>query len=256
MTYDHVQESLSSLQGLQTAVRPGLSSLRTVCKVRGQWPDQISHPNLLTETIRRFRRSCEYEDAVDSDAARPPEPEPLFAPEVTSLSQLKNSIVRRLQPLKPEDFTAYSRSPELWFPVAEGFQTKLHSTWDNTSLDIALLCLSILLLTTIPSSSAKDTGNVSKFEELYLQMKSSLALAEGLGLNSITLVQTRILTTLFEVSHGFYPAAYISIGSTLRAADALEGHPTAELSPAHRSSETPSFEETTLMWCGILVLDV
>jgi hypothetical protein len=192
----------------------------------------------------------------DPNAATSPGPESLLALERTSLSQLKNALVRRLQPLKPEDFTAYSRSPELWFPIAQGFQDKIRSTWDETSLDIAFLCLSIVLLTTFPSSSAKNSGGASKFESLYLQLKGSLALAEGLGLNSIALVQTRILMTLFEISHGFYPAAYIYMGTTLRAAEALEAHPTAEMSPLYCSSEPVSDEETVLMWCGILVLDM
>jgi hypothetical protein len=158
--------------------------------------------------------------------------------------------------LKPEDFTAYSGSTELWFPVASNFQGKLRPTWDETSLDVVLLCLSIVLLTSLPSPSARSIGEVGKFEALYHQTKSCLALAEGLGLNSIVLVQSRILTTLFEVSHGFYPAAYISIGATLRAADALEAHPGAGVSPSYRSSEPASDEEKVLMWCGILVLDV
>jgi len=61
--------------------------------------------------------------------------------------------------------------------------------------------------------------------------------------------------TLFEVAHGFYPAAYISIGATVRAADALEIHPVAETSPSYSLDDDEKREETVLTWCGILILD-
>lgn len=61
--------------------------------------------------------------------------------------------------------------------------------------------------------------------------------------------------TLFEVAHGFYPAAYISLGATVRAADALEVHPVIDISPLHHSNDETKRIETVLTWCGILILD-
>ena len=90
---------------------------------------------------------------------------------------------------------------------------------------------------------------------MYLYIKSSLASAEGLGINSFMIVQSRILVTLFEVGHGFYPAAYISIGATIRAADALEIRPWADASPSPSPNEEEKREETILIWCGIIILD-
>ncbi|KAI0123778.1 hypothetical protein BJ170DRAFT_687030 [Xylariales sp. AK1849] len=82
-----------------------------------------------------------------------------------------------------------------------------------------------------------------------------MASAEGLGINSLLIVQSRILVTLFEVAHGFYPAAYISIGATVRAAEALEVHPGADTSPSHSVDDGARREEEVMTWCGILILD-
>lgn len=179
-----------------------------------------------------------------------------LASEPVALRHLKDAVIHKLEPFTPESaLSAYHQAIEPWFPIASKVQSRLRPTWDETSLDVALLCLSILLLTTSPSSTANNKGETSEFETLYLQTKSSLALAEGLGFNSIPIVQSRILITLFEVSHGFYPAAYISIAATMRAVDALEVHPNGDALQPPLSDGAVSQEETILIWCGIVVLD-
>jgi hypothetical protein len=215
---------------------------------------------LLTETACRFGRRCEYGVSAASRLGPTPSQSPgsetSLASELVTPSDLKNAVISKLEPFTPESTVlAYHQAIEPWFPIASKLQGRLGPTWDETSLDVALLCLSILLLTTCPSSTAKSDGNTSELETLYLQTKSSLALAEGLGFNSFPIVQSRILITLFEVGHGFYPAAYISIGATLRAADALEVHPKGDSLQPDYSDGAVSHEETVFIWCGILVLD-
>ena len=61
--------------------------------------------------------------------------------------------------------------------------------------------------------------------------------------------------TLFEVVHGYYPAAYISIGGAYRAADALEIYSRAVVSTSHSFDDNMIREETISNWCGILILD-
>lgn len=215
---------------------------------------------LLTETACRLGRRCEYEVSkvlrLGSTPSQSPGPETFLDSGPITPSTLKNTVIHKLEPLTPESaFSAYHQAIEPWFPIVSKVQGRLRPTWDETSLDVALLCLSILLLTTSPSSIAKREGDTSEFETLYLQTKSSLALAEALGFNSVPIVQSRILITLFEVSHGFYPAAYISIGAAVRAVDALEVHPNGNALQPHCSDRSASHEETILIWSGILVLD-
>ena len=87
---------------------------------------------------------------------------------------------------------------------------------------------------------------------MYLKSKAWISLLEGAGLNSINFVKARLVVNIFEVSHGLYPAAYLSIAATVRAADALaifhhegESQPLAETDPS----------EYRIMWCGIAVID-
>ena len=173
-------------------------------------------------------------------------------------SLLKNAIIQKLGPLTPEDtLSAYCRAIEPWFPIVSTsrLRSRLPLTWDEAPLDVALLCLSIILLTTTPPSAPEDENDPSEFKSLYLYTKSSMISTEGLGINSFLIVQSRILVTLFEVAHGYYPAAYISIGATVRAVDALEIHPGADAAPSHFLDDEAKREETVLTWCGILVLD-
>lgn len=131
----------------------------------------------------------------------------------------------------------------------------LRHRWDEASLDFSLLCLSIILLTTTPPSSPEDDSNPSEFKSLYFCFKSLISLVEGLGVNSLEILQARTLVTLFEVAHGFYPAAHISIGSIVRAADALVVHPSEENPLSHHSSDEAKREDGILTWCGITSLD-
>jgi hypothetical protein len=211
-------------------------------------------------TARRFGRRCEYEASEVSGLGSTPCQSPAAATFLTleriTAKTLKTALIQKLEPFTPGSaVSAYHQAIEPWFPVISELGSRVPVTWEETSLDIALLCLSILLFTTNPSITATNDHDASGLVDLYLQTKSSLAFAEGLGLNSVPIAHGRILLTLFEVSHGFYPAAYISIGATLRAVDALEVHPIEDAVKLYCSAEAITYEETVLIWCGILVLD-
>jgi hypothetical protein len=208
---------------------------------------------LLTETSCRANQRCEYENLNASflDPTR----RASLSPQALAINNLKDSIVHELDQLTPElALLAYQNSLEPWFPIAYNLQDRLRPAWEEVTLDVALLCQTIRLINTSPSPKLEHDGS-SQFTHNHLQAKSCLALAEGLGLNSLVLVQSRILLTLFEVSHGLYPAAYMSISSTLRAMDALEIHPTEEALQRKWLNGITSQEETILTWSGILVLD-
>lgn len=191
-----------------------------------------------------------------------PTPSPSPRPEIShslgpfTPSHLQDAIIQRLGVLEPEDIiSAYCREVEPWLPIISVSRLRdwLPLTWSEAPIDIALLCISIVLLTTTPPSAPEDENDPSEFKALYLFVKTCIASTEGLGLNSLTLIQSRILVTLFEVAHGFYPAAYISISSIIRAADTLNDHTVGD--PLLQFHDGGNREETVLIWCGILVLD-
>jgi hypothetical protein len=187
-----------------------------------------------------------------------PRPEIFLGSGAFTPSHVKEAIIQKFGPLTPEDtLSAYCRKIEPWFPIVSisRLRSRIPRTWDEAPLEVALLCLSIILVTTTPPCSPEDEVDPSEFKSLYLYTKSSITSTEGLGLNSFLIVQSRILVTLFEVAHGFYPAAYISIGTTVRAADALEIHPGVDALPSHSLDDEAQREERVLTWCGILILD-
>jgi hypothetical protein len=47
---------------------------------------------------------------------------------------------------------------------------------------------------------------------------------EAVGIASVEMLQGRLLTSIFEIGHGLYPAAYISAGANVRAAVDLGAH--------------------------------
>ncbi|KAF4631364.1 hypothetical protein G7Y89_g6759 [Cudoniella acicularis] len=210
----------------------------------------------------RLRQTCKYELPRVSFSGPTPSPSP--RPEIFlgsgafTPSHLKDAIIQKLGPLTPEDtLSTYRRAIEPWFPIVSisRLRGRLPLTWDEAPLDVALLCLSIILLTTAPPSSLENDNDPSEFKSLYLYTKSSITSTEGLGINSFLIVQSRILVTLFEVAHGFYPAAYISIGATVRAADALKIHLGVDASPSRSLDDEAKREERVLTWSGILILD-
>jgi hypothetical protein len=175
-----------------------------------------------------------------------------------TLSRLKDAIIQKLGTLTLEDtLSAYYQTIEPWFPIISmsSPRSRFPLTWDDASLDVALLCLSIILLANTRPSSPEDDNDPFEFKSLYLFTKSSIASTEGLGINSFPIIQSRILVTLFEVAHGFYPAAYISIGATVRAADALGILPGADASNSYSLGNGAKLEEPVLIWCAILILD-
>ncbi|KIW29622.1 uncharacterized protein PV07_05425 [Cladophialophora immunda] len=176
---------------------------------------------------------------------------------------VKNAIVHRLGSLTLEDsLSTYHREIEPWFPIIS--TTSLHNrltqtcnTWGEVPLDIALLCISIILVATPPPASPENEHCLSDFKSTYCQVKTWISSTEVLGLNSPQIAQARVLATLFEVAHGLYPAAYISIGATVNAADALTLHPGAAPRSPHSTGDENNWkrEESALIWCGILILD-
>jgi hypothetical protein len=202
----------------------------------------------------RLRQPCRYKRPRTSSLAPTPSPSPgpdvFLSSRAFTTGHLKEAVIEKLAPFTPDDiFSSYCQEIVPWFPVVSisTLRNQLPLTWDKAPLDVALLCLSIILFTITPPSSPEDDNNPSDFKLLYFHSKSHITSAEGFGLNSFLLVQSRILVTLFEIAHGFYPAAYISIGATVRSADALEVH----IGP----DKKPTREETALIWCGIFVLD-
>ncbi|KAL3427736.1 DSBA-like thioredoxin domain-containing protein [Phlyctema vagabunda] len=143
-------------------------------------------------------------------------------------SDIKADIIEKMSGFQPADIAAKCVSDlDPWLPIMtpSRLSDKLPSSWEDATVDFALLCFTILLLTTEPEGEEEECGNLSSnLKSTYVLSKGWSALLEAQGLNSLHLVESRLLLTVFEVLHGLYPAAYISLGAVVRASDALSGY--------------------------------
>jgi hypothetical protein len=162
-------------------------------------------------------------------------------------SHIKAAIIQRFSGTTPEEVaTAFYRSIHTWFPIISfsSLCERLPRTWEHASTDLCLLFMGMTLVTEIPGAqegSGNLTGLSWGLESSYLLMKSWIAVFEGLGLQSLDFLHTRVLIVLFEVVHGI-ALAYISVGALFRAADVL-------------SQGQEDKVECCQTWRGILILD-
>ena len=205
---------------------------------------------------------CRYGSIVSPSSASTLSPDPRLEvpPNSDAFTPLhiKTAIIRRLGGVSPKDLkSTYSRTIEPWFPVISEPElcNNLSSNWHDATLDLAVLCLAIHIFSTPPHLRPKEERASSDFMSLYLCAKGWIVSIEGLGINSLEVVQSRLLITLFEVAHGLYPAAYISIGATVRAAEALDVYSGADVALSLSVSKDVDNEESLKTWIGILVLD-
>ncbi|KNG80510.1 hypothetical protein ANOM_010058 [Aspergillus nomiae NRRL 13137] len=147
----------------------------------------------------------------------------------------------------------YFRTIHPWFPIlAEApFYECLSHIFTHPSPDLSLLTLCMVLLGANP---VKDEIT-PRMRSLYILVKGYIASLEAIDVNSLELLQCRLLLTIFEVGHGLYPAAYISIGANVRAAVALGANEAskAELEKTFKSSEKA--DEARCTWRGIVITD-
>jgi hypothetical protein len=109
--------------------------------------------------------------------------------------------------------TLSNRMPFIW---RDRFNSRLQSMRTNPHADFSLLCLCIYLVVQYPP---KYNQNVRS--SVYAIIKGHISLLEASGFLSLEFVQARLLLSIFEIGHGLYPAASISIGACARTARAL-----------------------------------
>ena len=220
------------------------------------WPPVVHALTISGSSSRKD--DCQYETITVTSSSAASSAEPISAlDDGLSSEHIRAAIMERLSGVKPSDAeAAYARSIRPWFPIIGESRLggQLSNGWDDATLDFTLLCLSIMLFCTAPNSKACGDANASGLMGLYLSVKSWIALVEGLGINSIEVVQARLMIAAFEVSHSFYPAAYISIGAVVRAAETLKRDRDLETAPYQPRTEEERVEELTT-WAAIKILD-
>lgn len=136
-----------------------------------------------------------------------------------------------------------------WMPFI--FKKNLYERLQKPSIrskpDVVLLLLALKLITTLPSTSV-DVPRTP----LYYMVKHFYVEAESCF--SIRVLQAGILVSLYELGHGIYPAAYLSIGACARYAYSL-GINARPRVPTRRVLTLIEVEEQRRVWWAIVILD-
>ena len=115
--------------------------------------------------------------------------------------------------------------------------------------DVVLLLLAIRLITELPPVSPKNPRT-----PLYKATKHFYLDVEGSSSFSVLVLQAGVLLALYEVGHGVYPAAYLSIGAAARYAYAL-GINSNENGGTKKVLTIVEVEERRRVWWAIVILD-
>lgn len=144
----------------------------------------------------------------------------------------------------------YFDTVHLWMPIVsrQRFFEHVQRGLTETRTDFALLCLSMKLITTIPSTDSPDEHNPN-----YLSAK--LLLHEITMSRSLTVatLQSIVILALYEIGHAIYPAAHISVSLCAQYGLMLG----LDWESLRQRSDLPwvELEEQRRIWWAIVILD-
>ncbi len=183
-------------------------------------------------------------------------------PELLELGQLETPRTDKVSPMRSLQLVGdeqeirtiaskFFRSTHIWMPFISKlrfYDHHLHPAF-LYNVDITLLSLCMKLITTPPPEAARNPRT-----SVYHAAKQFYSEVENSGTFSIQILQAGILISLYELGHGIYHAAYLSVGSCVRYAYALGINPSAK-SPAIKVLTLVELEEKRRVWWAIVILD-
>ncbi|KAI9045456.1 fungal specific transcription factor domain-containing protein [Aspergillus affinis] len=138
-----------------------------------------------------------------------------------------------------------------WMPFISKirfYELHLQPTFSSQS-NVVLLLLSLKLITTIPPAESQSPRSA-----LYSTVKHFQLEVEASGALSIQVLQAGVLISLYELGHGIYPAAFLTIGACARYAYAL-GISVSRTVYTKKVLALVEAEERRRVWWAIVILD-
>jgi hypothetical protein len=109
----------------------------------------------------------------------------------------------------------------------------------------------LIAMKMITSAAGSPSGN-----RLYRIAKGYLTILEDCGFLTLGVLQAAVLITLYEIGHGVYPAAYISIGHCARLGHLMGLHGNSSISKSFKQPTSwGETEEIRRTWFAVLILD-
>jgi hypothetical protein len=147
----------------------------------------------------------------------------------------------------------YNRMP---FLSERRFRAHLPYLYAKPKADYILLCLSISLILQKPKNVGFDDGTMQS--SLYVTIKCLISSLEAANHSSLDFLQARLLVCHYELGHGIYPAAVVSVSSCAASARVLgfekkhfqdRGHDVSNVARTHAA------EEEKRTWWTIINVD-
>lgn len=117
--------------------------------------------------------------------------------------------------------SSYFTSTHSWLPIIskERMHRDLHIPLENTSADLALLCLCMQIVgERLPQALQNPQTS------FYLSVKEYYFQVESAGFLSVQLLQAGVILAVYEFGHAIFPAAYITIGRCAKISHAIGVH--------------------------------
>lgn len=206
----------------------------------------------------RLNRTCSYPAQNENTE----ENKPFYVPDLLGLTPSNISLTLEGQVstvvgdgLQLQAMAAtYFRTVHTWLPVIS--QDFYYNEISQARVQLAPSDLSLLTLCMFLVCAMPVDGEIPvKTRALYTQLKSFTAMLEASGINSLRMLQCRLLLTIFEVGHAMYPTAYISTGASVRAAVALGANESLSEQLVKGFGDQWRAEEARRTWQGIVVTD-
>jgi hypothetical protein len=148
---------------------------------------------------------------------------------------------------------AFFASIDTWFPFINEKRLRRRGTIDLPLRDqtVALLLLCMKLVIEVPASGTSASASL-----LYREAKAYLQVTESDFPTSLRVLQALVLIALYEMGHGIFPAAYLTIGRAARMSVLRGVH---DRNYATQLFQTPStwtdWEEERRTWWATLILE-
>jgi Fungal specific transcription factor domain len=146
--------------------------------------------------------------------------------------------------------TIFFNSVHNYLPVVSKklFYERLINPLQELRADVALLCLCMRL-----SMWSQMSDETNPQNDVYLAAKRYVMELEALGVLTLALMQSCLLLSIYEIGHGIYPAAYMTVGAC-----ASYGFALALNSKGTIYSEQFTWiekEERRRVWWAIIILE-
>ncbi|KAK6439436.1 hypothetical protein LTR95_004361 [Oleoguttula sp. CCFEE 5521] len=146
----------------------------------------------------------------------------------------------------------YFRTIHLHFPIVSHIRLYQHiaNPLHEPGADMALLFLA-MKLAMLPVAEGYSARN----ERLYGEVKGLHAFVESQNGFSVQLLQSALLIALYEIGHGIYPAAYMTVGHCARLGHAMGLHTRDAPEMLARPATWTEQEERRRVWWSVIILD-